>query len=91
MRRRQLSPWTRAEAEARAKEILARRGGGESVVRGCDGKIRDSDTIPPSEAPFPPRDARHQGAKRPLEIRSRGQDDGGDVAREINASTLWDA
>ncbi len=50
---------TQAEAEARAKEILARSGGGEAVIHGQDGKIRDSDTVKPGNDPFPPRDTRH--------------------------------
>ncbi len=50
---------TQAEAEARAKEILARTGGGEAVIHGRDGKIRDPDTVPPGGDPFPPRDSRH--------------------------------
>ena len=50
---------TQAEAEARAKEIVGRSGGGEVVIHGRDGKIRDSDTVPPGKDPFPPRDTRH--------------------------------
>lgn len=50
---------TQAEAEARAKDILARAGGGEVVVHGTDGRIRDSDTVPPGKDPCPPRDTRH--------------------------------
>ena len=50
---------TQAEAEARAKEILGRDGGGEAVIHGLDGKIRDSDTVKPGNDPFPPRDTRH--------------------------------
>ncbi|MFC1874672.1 DUF2188 domain-containing protein [Chloroflexota bacterium] len=49
---------TQAEAEARAKEILA-RGGGEVVIHDKEGKIRDSDTVPPGRDPFPPKDTRH--------------------------------
>ncbi len=50
---------TQAEAEARAKEILSRIGGGEAVIHGRDGRIRDSDTVPPGNDPAPPRDTRH--------------------------------
>ena len=49
---------TQAEAEARAKEILARVGG-EVVIHDKEGKIRDSDTVPPGRDPFPPKDTRH--------------------------------
>lgn len=48
-----------AEAEARAKEILANIGGGEAVIHGQDGKIRDRDTVAPAKDPFPPRDKKH--------------------------------
>jgi hypothetical protein len=50
---------TQAEAEARAKEILRNLGGGEAVVHGRDGRIRDSDTVPPARDPHPPKDRRH--------------------------------
>jgi hypothetical protein len=50
---------TQAEAEARAKEILAGAGGGEAVIHGQDGRIRDSDTVPPGKDPYPPEDTRH--------------------------------
>ena len=50
---------TQADAEVRAKVIVARSGGGEVIVHGRDGKIRDSDTVPPGNDPFPPRDTRH--------------------------------
>ena len=50
---------TQAEAEIRAKDILSNDGGGEAVIHGRDGKIRDSDTVPPGNDPFPPRDTRH--------------------------------
>jgi hypothetical protein len=49
---------TQAEAERRAKESL-RRTGGEVVIHDRDGKIRDSDTVPPGKDPCPPRDTRH--------------------------------
>jgi predicted RNase H-like HicB family nuclease len=50
---------TQREAEQRAKEILGNVGGGEAVTHGRDGKIRDSDTVPPAKDPFPPRDRKH--------------------------------
>lgn len=50
---------TKAEAEARAKEILANRGGGEAVIHGRDGKIQDSDTVAPGNDPNPPKDKVH--------------------------------
>ena len=50
---------TQAEAEARAKEILTNLGGGEAVIHGRDGRIRDSDTVAPAPDPNPPKDQRH--------------------------------
>ncbi len=50
---------TQAEAEARAKQILKNLGGGEAVIKGVDGKIRDSDTVPHGGDPNPPLDTRH--------------------------------
>lgn len=50
---------TQSEAEQRAKEIVRRQGGGEVVIHGRDGRIRDSDTIPPAKDPNPPRDQKH--------------------------------
>ena len=47
---------TQAEAIARAREIVHNTGGGELVIHGTDGRIRDSDTVPPGHDPFPPRD-----------------------------------
>jgi len=44
---------TQAEAEARAKEILGNVGGGEAVIHGRDGRIRDSDTVAPGNDPAP--------------------------------------
>jgi hypothetical protein len=40
---------TLEEAERRAKQIASRSGGGEVVTHGRDGKVRESDTIPPSK------------------------------------------
>jgi hypothetical protein len=50
---------TQAEAEARAKEIVGNAGGGEVVIHGRDGQIRDSDTVPPGNDPNPPKDTKH--------------------------------
>jgi len=47
---------TQAEAIDRAREIVHNSGGGELVIHGEDGRIRDSDTVPPGNDPFPPRD-----------------------------------
>jgi len=47
---------TQAEAIARAREIVHNTGGGELITHGTDGRIRDSDTVPPGHDPFPPRD-----------------------------------
>jgi hypothetical protein len=41
---------TQAEAAQRAKEILALRGGGEAVIHGRNGQIRESDTVRPASA-----------------------------------------
>jgi hypothetical protein len=49
---------TQADAINRAREIVHNAGGGEVVIHGRDGKIRDSDTIPPGHDPNPPRDKR---------------------------------
>jgi hypothetical protein len=50
---------TQAEAEARAKAILGGDGGGEAVVHGRNGRIRDSDTVAPGNDPVPPIDQKH--------------------------------
>jgi hypothetical protein len=44
------------DAEKRPKQIVRRLGGGEVRIHGADGKIRDSDTVPPGKDAFPPRD-----------------------------------
>lgn len=49
---------TQAEAEKRAKEIVANLGGGEVRIQGRDGKWRDSDTVAPGNDPCPPRDSK---------------------------------
>lgn len=50
---------TQREAIERAKEIVSNRGGGEVRIQGRDGRWRDSDTVPPGNDPFPPRDTRY--------------------------------
>ncbi|WP_179666233.1 DUF2188 domain-containing protein [Nocardioides thalensis] len=47
---------TQAEAIARGREIVQNAGGGELRIHDRDGRIRDSDTIPPGHDPNPPRD-----------------------------------
>ena len=44
---------TQREAERRAKGIVSKEGGGEVRIRGRDGRIRDSDTVPPARDPNP--------------------------------------
>lgn len=50
---------TQEEAEKDAKRFSANSGGGEVRIHGLDGKIRDSDTVPPGNDPNPPRDKKH--------------------------------
>jgi len=50
---------TQKQAEKTAKKFSANTGGGEVRIHGLDGKIRDSDTVPPAIDPNPPRDTRH--------------------------------
>ena len=47
-----------SDAIARGREIVGHSGGGELRIHGRDGRIRDSDTIPPGHDPFPPRDTK---------------------------------
>lgn len=49
---------TQGAAIDRARQILARDGGGELTIRGTDGRIRDSDTVAPGNDPSPPVDKR---------------------------------
>ena len=49
---------THAAAVDRARDILSNDGGGELTIKGQNGKIRDSDTVPPGNDPNPPRDRR---------------------------------
>lgn len=50
---------TQAEAERRAKQIVANQGGGEVRVHRRDGRVRDSDTVKPGKDPNPPKDTKH--------------------------------
>ena len=50
---------TQREAELEAKRLAENSGGGEVKIHGLDGKIRDSDTVPPAHDPFPPKDKVH--------------------------------
>jgi Uncharacterized protein conserved in bacteria (DUF2188) len=47
---------TQAQAEKTAKKIVGNAGGGEVVIHGRDGKIRDKDTVAPGRDPNPPKD-----------------------------------
>jgi Uncharacterized protein conserved in bacteria (DUF2188) len=47
---------TQGDAIDRARDIVRNSGGGEVVIHRSDGRIRDSDTVPPGNDPFPPRD-----------------------------------
>ena len=49
---------TQREAESRAKEIVGNLGGGEVRIQDRHGRWRDSDTVPPGNDPFPPRDTK---------------------------------
>lgn len=50
---------TQADAEQQAKDFAGNSGGGEVRIHGRDGKIRDSDTVPPANDPYPPEDKKH--------------------------------
>lgn len=45
---------TQAQAISTEKEILFNSGGGECVIHGVNGKIRDADTVFPGNDPYPP-------------------------------------
>ncbi len=49
---------TQQEAIAVARMLMRSEGGGELTVHRPDGRIRDSDTVPPAHDPNPPRDKR---------------------------------
>ncbi len=46
---------TQGKAEEAAREMLGNQGGGELIIKGLDGKIRDKDTVPPGNDPYPPK------------------------------------
>ncbi len=46
---------SQSDAINRTRQILQNDGGGELTIKGRDGKIRDSDTVPPGNDPNPPR------------------------------------
>ncbi|MDD4290062.1 MAG: DUF2188 domain-containing protein [Patescibacteria group bacterium] len=50
---------TQREAEKSAKIFAENNGGGEVRIHGLDGKIRDSDTVPPGKDSCPPKDRRY--------------------------------
>lgn len=50
---------TQSEAEKDAKRFSANSGGGEVRIHDIHGKIRDSDTVPPGNDPYPPKDKKH--------------------------------
>jgi len=50
---------TQRQAEQKAKQIVKNLGGGDVTIKGTDGRIRDSDTVPRGNDPNPPRDKRH--------------------------------
>jgi hypothetical protein len=50
---------TQAAAEKTAKKIVGNAGGGEVVIHGRDGRIRDKDTVAPGNDPTPPKDKKH--------------------------------
>ena len=49
---------TQSAAIDRARNILGNDSGGELTIKGQDGKIRDSDTVPPGNDPNPLRNRR---------------------------------
>lgn len=49
---------TQATAIDKARQIVRNTGGGEIVIHGRDGRIRDADTVHPGRDPQPPRDTR---------------------------------
>lgn len=50
---------TQREAERIAKQLAGNSSGGEVRIHGLDGRIRDSDTVPPANDPCPPADKKH--------------------------------
>lgn len=50
---------TQRDAEAAARTMLIRSGGGELITHGVNGRIRSKDTIGGAHDPNPPRDTEH--------------------------------
>ena len=50
---------TQGDAERSAKREVGQNGGGEVIIHGRDGRIRDKDTVAPGNDPIPPRDRKH--------------------------------
>ena len=50
---------TQDKAEKAAKKFSAHSGGGEVRIHDESGKIRDTDTVPPANDSFPPKDKKH--------------------------------
>jgi len=50
---------TQSEAEKAAKQMSHNSGGGEVRIHGCDGKIRDSDTVASAKDPYLPKNNKH--------------------------------
>jgi hypothetical protein len=46
---------TQQQAADRAKQIVSNDGGGEVRIHGRAGRIRDSNTVPRGNDPYPPR------------------------------------
>lgn len=46
---------TQKQAQAAAREMLKKQGGGELTTMGLKGQIVSKDTISPGKDPFPPR------------------------------------
>ena len=49
---------TQLDAINRSREIIHNAGGGENITHRPNGQIRNSDTVPPGNDPFPPRDTK---------------------------------
>ena len=45
---------TQADAINSARDGLKKSGGGELIIHGTDGKIRQKNTIPTAKDPYPP-------------------------------------
>jgi hypothetical protein len=49
---------TQRQAEDRGRKILRNLGGGELTTKGCDGRIRASDSVARGPDPSPPKHKR---------------------------------